>query len=110
MQSVKEKQLPRFNTTSFSLVHSREKLWSITIFCLGRKKEEEEGEKLVLCVFSSLQNDQLYNGLVKEENSNNIKQGSKAGAKIRGLERITVINGVNCRELVKEALMVVALI
>jgi len=33
-------------------MHSREKLWNITIFCPGRKKEEEEGEKLMFfCLF-----------------------------------------------------------
>jgi len=72
-------------------VHSREKLWSITIFCPGRKKEEEEGEKLVLCLASFLWKDPLYSSLVEEENSNNIKYGSKTGAEIMGLERIMTL-------------------
>ena len=51
-KSLKQNNSPRFNTTSFSLVYSREKLWSITIFYPGRKKEEEEVDKLMfLCVF-----------------------------------------------------------
>jgi len=38
-ESLRRKSSPRFNTTSFSLVHSREKLWSITIFCNEERKE-----------------------------------------------------------------------
>jgi len=44
-KSLRRNNTPRFNRTSFLLVHSREKLWNITIFCLGRKKEEEGGER-----------------------------------------------------------------
>jgi len=46
----------------------------------------------------------------RRKTSSSIKQGSKTGAEIRELERITVINGVNGRGSVKEALMVEALI
>ena len=60
-----------------------------------------------LCLFF-LQKDPLYSGLMEEENSNSIKQGSKTGTEIRELERIMVINGVSGRGPVKEALMVEA--
>jgi len=46
-KSLRQNSSLRFNTTIFSLVHSREKQWSITIFCPGRTKAEEEEEKLV---------------------------------------------------------------
>jgi len=44
-KSLRRNNSSRFNTASFSLVHSREKQWSITI--KRRTKEEEEEEKLV---------------------------------------------------------------
>jgi len=47
---------------------------------------------------------------VEEENNNSIKQERKMGTKIRELERITVIYGVNGGGLVKEVLTVEALI
>ena len=50
-KSIKRKSFPRFNTGSFSPVHSREKLWSITVCCLGRKGgREEEKRFLYFCV------------------------------------------------------------
>ena len=52
----------------------------------------------------------FYGGLVEEENNNSIKQERKMGTKIRELERITVIYGVNGGGLVKEVLTVEALI
>jgi len=34
-------------------MHSRERLWSITVFCPGRKKGREEERRLVFfCLFS----------------------------------------------------------
>jgi len=53
-KSLRRNSSLRFNTTSFSLMHSREKLGSITIFCLGRKKEEDEVEKAY--VFMNFEN------------------------------------------------------
>ena len=51
-KSLRRNISPRFNTVSFSLVHSREKLWNIAIFFPGIKKEEGEREKA--CVSASL--------------------------------------------------------
>jgi len=47
-KSLRRNSSPRFNTTSFSLVHLREKLWSIVILCPGKDKEEEKLE--IACV------------------------------------------------------------
>jgi len=52
-KSLRLKSSPRFNTVSFSLVHSREKLRSITIFCPGRKKGRKEQRRLVFFCVSS---------------------------------------------------------
>ena len=51
-KSLRRNSSPRFNTASFSLVHSREKLWSITIFCPRRKKKRKKEKCLCfLCLF-----------------------------------------------------------
>jgi len=62
------------------------------------KKEKS----LYFLVFSFLQKGPLYSGLVEEENSNSIKQGSKTGAKTVGLERIMMLM---VEDQVKEALI-----
>ena len=90
-KSLRQNSSPRFNTTSFSLVHSRKKLWSIPIFCQEERKKRKKEKNLCFCVFSSLQKDLLYSDLVEEENSNSIKQGSKTGVKTMRLERIMVL-------------------
>ena len=53
---------------------------------MKRKKER----KFVVVYISELQKGPLYSSLVEKENSNNIKPGSKTGAKIMELERITI--------------------
>jgi len=52
-KSLRRRSSPRFKAVSFSLVHSRERLWSITIFCLGRMKGREEERRLVFFCVSS---------------------------------------------------------
>jgi len=51
-KSIRRKNSTRFNTASFSLVHSREKLWSITV-CCPRRKEGREEKRSFPCVFHS---------------------------------------------------------
>ena len=50
-KSLRQNISPRFNTASFTLVHSSEKLWSIVIFCPKREKEEEELERAYAYVY-----------------------------------------------------------
>jgi len=49
-KSLKRNSSLRFDTTSFSLVHSREKLWSVTIFRPLKKKEEGRKRKAYVSV------------------------------------------------------------
>ena len=62
------------------------------------KKEKS----LYFLVFSFLQKGPLYSGLVEEENSNSIKQGSKTRTKTMGLEKIIMLM---VEYQVKDALM-----
>jgi len=55
---------------------------------LSHRKRERRGrirESFVFHMFSELQNDPLYSGLVAEENSNNTEQGSKTGGENKGI-------------------------
>jgi len=95
-KSLRQNISPRFNTASFTLVHSSEKLWSIVIFCPKREKEEEELERAYVYVYFLSYIMALY--------------GGKMGAEIMGLKRITVIMALMIEDQVKEALMAEPLI
>jgi len=64
---IRQKSSPKFNTVSFSLVHSRKKLWSITICCPRRKGGREEKRRFLCFVYlSKLQKGSLYNDLIEK--------------------------------------------
>lgn len=49
-KSIRGKSSSRFNTTNFSLVHSREKLWSIKVCCPGRRGGREDERRFLFSV------------------------------------------------------------
>jgi len=64
-------------------VHLREKLWSITIFCTGRDKEEEELERACVSVcFQSCRMSLYIVAWYRKKTTITLNKGVKRGRKL----------------------------